>query len=95
MGAYVLNYTTNENIVPILEAIRARNITAFLNQLRSGIPFLLQQRVALMSAYVRCSIKLSQAAFCAAKHICPKSGMLPDPEQRLTGGMEGNNVMLI
>ena len=50
LGAYILNYTTNENIVPILEAIKAQNKTEFLIQLHSGIPFLLQQRIALVSA---------------------------------------------
>ena len=49
-GAYILNYTTNENIVPILEAIQAQSKTEFLIQLHSGILFLLQQRIALVLA---------------------------------------------
>ena len=49
-GAYILNYTTNENIVPILEAIQTQSKTEFLIQLCSGIPFLWQQRVALVLA---------------------------------------------
>ena len=49
-GGYILDYTTNENIVPILEAIQAQSKTEFLIRLHSGIRFLLQQRVALVLA---------------------------------------------
>ena len=48
-GAYILNYTTNQDIIPILEAIQAQSKTEFLFQLHSGISFLLQQRVAQVS----------------------------------------------
>ena len=50
MGAYILNYTTSENIVLILAAILVQCKTEFLIQLHSGIPFLLQQRAALVLA---------------------------------------------
>ena len=54
-GTYILNYTTNENIVLILEAIQAQIKTEFLIQLHSGILSLLQQRVALVLAQARSS----------------------------------------
>ena len=44
------NYTTSENIVLILAAILVQSKTEFLIQLHSGIPFLLQQRAALVLA---------------------------------------------
>ena len=49
-GAYILNYTTNENIVPILEAVRASKQTEFLKQSHLGILFSSQQRTVLLSA---------------------------------------------
>ena len=44
LGAYILNYTTNENIVPTLEAIQTQSKIEFLIQLRLGIPFLSSYR---------------------------------------------------
>ena len=49
-GAYILNYTTNENIVPILEAVRPQNKTEFLQQPHLGILFSSQQPTVLLSA---------------------------------------------
>ena len=48
-GAYILNYTTNENVILILEAIRPKIKTKFLKQEHSGIMFLSQQRIVLLS----------------------------------------------
>ena len=49
-GAYILNYTTNKKILPSSEDSQAKTRTEFLKQGHSEISFLLQQRIALVSA---------------------------------------------
>ena len=49
LGAYILNYTTNENVILTLEQFGPQIKTEFLKQTRSGILFLSQQRIVLLS----------------------------------------------
>ena len=50
LEAYILNYTADMNIVPILEPFNFQNRTEFLSWPNFRILFLPRQRIALVSA---------------------------------------------